>query len=293
MPIDIAHYHGWSGRLRGPWYSSLAVARATLRQVFRRKLLWVLLALGLFNFLLYFALIYASTQFPRVGDRLLERMDFVVRPDAQQRNGYLRFIEQQGLVVMMLLAFAGSVLIGGDFRQRGVAFYLAHGLHPVHYLAGKWLAVAGLLALVTALPALVLFLEYGLFTNDWHYWWDNRAVIWSVLGYTLVMAVVLGVLLLALGAWLHKTVPIAITWTSLLVLSGAVAGQLASSTGNRDWLLLNLWRNVRVVGRWFFGFYPRPEDRLLAPWAAGILAGLVALCLGFLWWQLVRLRRWE
>ncbi len=293
MQIDLAHYHRWEGRLRGPWYSALAVTRATLRQVFRRKVFWILLALGMLNFLLYFALIYAGTQLPGVGDRIMERFDFTVHPDAQRRNGYLRFMEQQGLVVMVMMAFAGSVIIGGDFRQRGVSFYLAHGLSPWHYLWGKWLAVAVLLGSVTVLPALVLFVEYGMFTSDFHYWWENKAVVVSVLGYGLVMAVVLGAVLLALGAWLRKTVPIAITWTSLFLLSAAWSEQLRRTTGDPHWRLLNLWRDIRCVGRAFFGFYARREDVQLAPWAAGALAAVVLICVGYLWAKLVHWRRWE
>ena len=37
MGIDIAHYHGWEGKLRSPWWGSLAIVRVAMLQVFRRK----------------------------------------------------------------------------------------------------------------------------------------------------------------------------------------------------------------------------------------------------------------
>src|SRR5262245_38815106 len=60
--IDRAHYHGWRGPLRSPWRGALAVARVALWQIFRRKLYWVVIALGLMHFLLIFGLVFFVAQ---------------------------------------------------------------------------------------------------------------------------------------------------------------------------------------------------------------------------------------
>ncbi len=51
MGIDLARYHGWHGTLRSPWVAVLAIVRVALMQVFRRKSYWIVLAMGLINFI--------------------------------------------------------------------------------------------------------------------------------------------------------------------------------------------------------------------------------------------------
>ncbi len=66
-------------------------------------------------------------------------------------------------MVMIVLALAGSVLIGNDFRYGSLRVaYLSKPLSRRHYLLGKGLAVAVFINLLTTLPALALFVEYGL-----------------------------------------------------------------------------------------------------------------------------------
>ena len=51
MGIDNAHYYGWEGKLHSPWWATLAIVRVALLQVFRRKSYWLVIALGVFQFL--------------------------------------------------------------------------------------------------------------------------------------------------------------------------------------------------------------------------------------------------
>src|SRR5258708_37687403 len=44
-------------------------------------------------------------------------------------------------IVMIVLALAGAVLVGNDFRFGSLPFYLAQPLNRWHYLRGKFLAV--------------------------------------------------------------------------------------------------------------------------------------------------------
>ena len=59
---------------------------------------------------------------------------------------------------MIVLALAGAVLVGNDFRWGGLPFYLSKPLTRWHYLLGKCLAVAVFVNLMTTVPALVLYL---------------------------------------------------------------------------------------------------------------------------------------
>lgn len=274
MGIDNAHYHGWEGRLVSPWWSCISIVRVALLQVFRRKSYWIVLALGLLNFLVFWSIIYAVTQFeiPRdAQEHLLERFGFAAKPTTEGRNGYVEFMQRQSVVVMILLAFSGSLLVGTDFRFNSLPFYLSRRIDRAHYIAGKLLAVATVVSLLTIVPAWLLYLEYGLFTSSTAYWFDNWRVLTSFTFYGLVMCAVLAVLLVTLSAYLQKMAPIAITWSSLFVMLRSMANTLRDATENDYWLLIDPWRNMYFASRLVTDGYPDDGQRELAGWALGIL----------------------
>ncbi|MBL9081324.1 MAG: hypothetical protein JNK76_05930 [Planctomycetales bacterium] len=286
MGIDAAHYHAWSGRLGqgivGTWRGTAAVVRTTLTQVLRRKAYWVIYAVGISQFLVYWAVIYALTQMqvpPEMQRGMLRTFGF--SPDAAdpQDTGYLDFMEQQSFIVMILLAFCGSLVVGSDFREGVLPFYLSRRLDRRHYIAGKLLAIAGLVWLLTVLPALMLFVEYGMFTTSYDYWLANWRVVPSVLGYGLVLGAVLSLWLTAASAYLQKLAPIAVVWSSLFVLFAALANLLRTETGVREWQLLDPWRDIRLAGRLFFGEFRTRSDRELSTTAAWLLAAVSAVAL--------------
>lgn len=282
MSIDLARYHGWHGRLGSPWLATLAMVRVALLQVFRRKAYWIVLGLGLTQFLLFWSVIYAVTQLslpPQARERILETFGFSAETTAPQDSGYVLFMQRQSLVVMILLAFSGSLLVGADFRLQALPFYLSRRIDRVHYIAGKLLAVAVLVSLLTWVPALALFVEYGMFTSSLRYWWENWRVPLAVLAYGLVLCACLSLLLVTLSAWLQRAAPIAVTWSSMFTFLGLLAEYLRDETGQEAWALLDPWRDMRYVGRMFFGVFSRQSQEALAPWALLVLGVLCGVCL--------------
>src|SRR3569833_3208082 len=183
MSIDLAHYHPWLGKLVSPWWACAAMVRVGLAQVFRRKLYWFVLVLGLGNFLKAAFVVYVVTQLqppPQMRELILERVGFSDEADEGQESGYTKFMEQQSLVGMLLLAFSGSLLVGADFRQQALPFYLSRRIDRRHYIVGKILASAVLVLLLTTLPALLLFIEYGAFTSSFDYRIDHWRVLVSI-----------------------------------------------------------------------------------------------------------------
>lgn len=286
MGIDIAHYHGWQGRLQSPWIACLAIVRVALLQVFRRKSYWVVLALGLLNFLLYWSVIYAIAQFeiPREAqERLLEVIGFQTTGDVTWHdNGYTEFMRRQSIVVMLLLAFAGSLLVGADFRFNSLPFYLSRRIDRRHYIVGKLLAVSTIVMLLTALPALILFVEYGTFTASTSYWIENWRIPLSVVSFGLVMCAVLSILLVTLSAYLQRVAPIAITWSSLFVLLGSMSRYLRHGDDNVYWSLIDPWFNIRQVSKLLTGAVHDADDERLAWWALAILITVCTLALAAL-----------
>jgi ABC-2 type transport system permease protein len=280
--IDTSNYHGWKGPLRPPAFATLAIVRVALLQLFRHKGYWFVIGLAALRFLLFFAIIYLVTQAQGLPapfrEGIYKELGFARFPDDQGDSGYINFMNGQGLVVMILLALSGSLLVGADFRLGSLPFYLSRRIDRRHYIVGKLLAVSSVIALITILPALVLFVEYGMFTSSYDYWFSNSKILIAILGYGTVMAVTLSIILVTLAAYLERMAPIAIVWSSLFVMLGLMANLLVESTGVREWILLDLWRDIRYVGLlWFQGF--EGKDGHLRKWSVVILVGICSLCL--------------
>ncbi|MEX2114341.1 MAG: ABC transporter permease subunit [Pirellulales bacterium] len=285
MDIDQARYHGWQGRLQSPWTSCIAIVRVALVQVLRNKAYWLLLALGALRFVAFWSIIYAVTQLALpedVGEGLLKRFGFSANSDATQDNGYITFIDGQNVIVMILLAFCGSLLVGGDFRTKTLPFYLSRRIDKRHYIVGKLLAVSAIVSLLTVVPALLLFLEYGMFASSTSYWIDNWRIPVSVLAFGAVICIVNSILLVTISAYLQRIVPITITWATMFLLLGRLSAYVARETQVEYWRLLDPWRDMRLVGRLTFGTFRNDTEHELAWWSLGILTTLCAMSLAAL-----------
>src|SRR5262249_50667802 len=117
---------------------------------------------------------------------------------------YRNFIWYEGYVVMIVLAFAGSLLVGNDFQHGSLPFYLSKPMTRWHYVAGKCLAVGAFVNLMTTLPALGLFAQYGLLSG-WLYYYDHWRLLVGILGYGAVLTVVLSLVLMATAVCLRRT----------------------------------------------------------------------------------------
>lgn len=280
MGIDTARYHGWRGELRSPWLGCLALVRVSLLQVFRRKIYWFVLALGLLNFLFFWVVIYVTTQFPAAKGAILEAFEFSAYTTPERESGYIAFMFLQSMIVMILLAFSGSLLVGHEFRHRSLPFFLSRRIDRRHYIVGKLLAISTLTAFLTIVPALLLFVEYGMLTPNLDYWTDNWRIPLSVVGYGSIICLVLSVGIVSLSAYLQKTAPIAISWASIFLLLWRLADLLNDHTVY--WNLIDPWRDMRYVGRLCFGTFNNETDRELAWYALYILSAVCAVALAAL-----------
>jgi ABC-2 type transport system permease protein len=276
--IDSARYRGWSERLRPAWFACWPIARTGLQLILRRKLFWILLGLALLNFLLLFATIYLKAQLSIENPGFRHFIDQVLRSVTGRGDTYREFMFRQGTVTMLMLAFAGEMLVGNDFRHGGLTFYLSRRIGRRHYILGKLLGIGLLVELTTAVPALVLYAEYGLLTDSIAYFRDNWRILLGIVGYGLVMAVTLSLLLFAVSAWLQRTVPLVMAWACLFVLLPILGEILRAALDDRRWRLLMLWRDIRLVGAWFFGALEGNKDEplLSAAIAVVVTVGVVS-----------------
>jgi hypothetical protein len=261
-------------------------------------------------FLLFFfgqyLLIWAETQMaeqtvPVLGFRTTPAQLIHLLRDILKLNGsgetYRNFFWYQGYMVMVVLALAGSILVGNDFRFGSLPFYLSKPLGRRHYLLGKCLATAVFVNLLTTLPALILFVQYG-FLESWDYFtgkgWGSgperaglgvpvNPLLVGILGYGLVLTVCLSLLLVATASWLRRTVPLIMVWTTLFFFLRLLAATLVDGLQYHPrWRLIDLWNNMYLLGNYCLGMahrtlYPAPQPTFAE--AALVLGAVCLLCL--------------
>ncbi len=275
------------------------ITRVALLMVFRRKLFWVIYTLAVLVFLLFFfgqyLMSWALTQFGetevRVGGMGRANPKFLVDlfRDQLKMNGsaemFRNFFWYEGYTVMVILALAGSILVGNDIRFGSLAFYLSKPISRWDYLIGKGLAVAVFVNLITTIPAVLLFVQFGML-EDWNYFLEQSRLLVGILGYGLILTVTLSLVLLATAVWVRKTVPLIMTWTTLFLFCRLLSEALVNNLQfDPRWRLLDLWNSTMYLGHLCLGI----QETQIRPWpqpaweeTALVLGGVCCLCLSYL-----------
>jgi ABC-2 type transport system permease protein len=317
----LLHYRPWRGDFRASVWSIWPIARVALGTLLRRKLFWWLYGFSLLVFLMFFfgsyLLSWAETQIPQqpvqvqVGsqkgqletDRLLRAVRENIHVLSGNCDTFAFFFRYQGLMVMVVLSLAGSILVGNDIAHGSLSFYLAKPLSRWHYVLGKCLAVAIVVNLLTTLPALALYLQHGLDDMDYFinpdFFWENRGIgpaswplLLGILGYGAVMTVTLSLLLVATASWVRRTMPIVMVWTTLFLFLHLFSTMLVDGFHfDARCRLVDLWNSIGLVGCAGLGLggesnppppslMPPPQPTLAE--AALVLLGVCLLCLIYL-----------
>jgi ABC-2 type transport system permease protein len=320
--VHLLHYRPWRGTFHSAAWGVWPIARVALGTLLRRKLFWWLYGFSLLVFLMFFfgsyLLAWAETQIPqqpvevKVGQQSqaveTDRMLRSVRDSMKVLNGsqdtFAYFFRYQGLMVMVVLSLAGSVLVGNDITYGSLPFYLAKPLSRWHYIGGKCLAVGIIVNLLTTVPALILFAQHGLDDMDYlidpDFFWKNRGtgpagwpLLVGILGYGLVMTVALSVLLVATATWVRRTMPMVMIWTTLFLFLHLFSTMLVDGFHfDGNWRLLDLWNDLGLIGCACLqmgqefavalppSLYGSPQPPLGL--AALVLTGVCLLCLMYL-----------
>jgi len=235
--------------------------------------------------------------------RFIEVLRNVLKFNGQPEM-YRNFFWWQGSMVMIVLALAGSILVGNDFHFGSLPFYLSKPLGRWHYLGGKCLAVAVFVNLMTTIPAVILFLQVG-FLKSWEYaveggyslgsWtiageeWHLRLpnpLFFGILGYGLVLTVCLSLLLVATAGWLKRTVPMVMVWTTVFFFVRLLTAALVDGLQYHPrWRLFDMWNNTNLLGSALLQvnpYGPRPDWQPSVAEAAIVLGAVSVLCLTYL-----------
>jgi ABC-type transport system involved in multi-copper enzyme maturation permease subunit len=294
----LLRYRPYRGSLRGPLAGSLAMARASLKLMFRRWLYWGLFALSALVFFFFFygqyLVVWITTQFGEdsvpIAGMKVPMKDFTKFLGRLALDGsahtFGNFIWFEGYVVVIVLALAGSLLVGNDFARGSLPFYLSKPIGRRHYVLGKCLAIGFFVNLATTIPAFILWIEAGLLYDWKSYYLDNADLLLGVLGYGFVLTVSLSLLVMATAVWLRRTVPMTMVWMGVFVLLRMLASWLVDGLKvDEHWRLLDLWNDLYLVGAWCLQIDPatiRPAEQPKYWEAALTVGGVCIACLLYL-----------
>jgi ABC-2 type transport system permease protein len=260
-----------------PWLRSIwAILRSNLKMIIRYRVFWVIMVLSMLHFLVHYVLIYIKAQIALEGGGWFVEMidNFQVTGNGE---GYYSFLAQQSSAVIVMLAYASSVMVAADYSAGGIVFYLSKPIGKLHWIIGKSLSLMAVVSLQTLIPAMILFVECGVYSPSmWDYWIENRSIAFSIFAYSFVVMLVLGSIALSVGVLCRRTAPLVMVWGAIVLVLPAFAEMLKTIMDDQRWMLLHIPRNCRLVGRWFFDIVPEDSVTQL-PLAAGILAAAVVV----------------
>src|SRR5262249_12256145 len=139
--------------------------------------------------------------------------------------------------------------------------------------------------MVTTLPALVLFVEFG-FLDGWDYVRESAHLCFGILGYGLVLTVTFSLLVVTIASWMKTTVPVILTWVTVFLFPRVVSQMLVNRLDFHVRLrLIDLWNDAYLVGNWLLDVpadHVRPRPQPAVHEAALVLAAVCLACLAAL-----------
>ena len=202
------------------------------------------------------------------------------------------------IVLSLFCAAVAPELIGRDQRTSTLPLYFSRALSRADYVSAKLVAMFAALLLFILLPQTAMFVGNSVTTSDsLAYLEDNAADIPAILASSLVVAVYMGAVSLALACLTaRRAIASAIVFATFLFLTilGSVLVETASGSAADFLVLVSPLDILDGTTRWLFDA-PAPEDSDLAKVAtagyvyllAAIASSLVALA--FLYRRYLRL----
>jgi hypothetical protein len=271
MPIHEEAYAAWEGAVLERPRTWIVIARTGIRLVWR-KLLAVIIVISAIPFIVRAGQIYIASRLE--GQSFARDLASAIQIDAEF---FMNFMKGQTLLLIIIVAFTGAGLIVNDRKYRAFPLYFARPVNFWDYVAGKFSIIAFYGALITIVPALILFVFQLLLTEEPGFFATYYWVPLSIIGRGALILIVLGGLMLAASAVARGTRSAVIALFSLIYIPRLLA-KILSIFEDVGWISIN--QNVEQSAAVLFG---APNPRSYSSWVGFImLAAIVALCIAVL-----------
>lgn len=273
MPIHTQDYRHWEGTfIRRNYRRWWVIAKAELKLLTQRKIVRLIVAIPPIIYVLtYGILIYISDIFP-------DRPSSFIEIDSGFFQKFLFSITPfpTAFLIALVVIFGGSGLISNDLKHNALSFYLSKPISWMDYLIGKFIVLSVLLACITLIPGLLLYLEHALLT-DTPFLKENFWVPFSIILYSVIIIVTTSLLMLLFSS-LTKNSRYAIigfcsVWFGLPVIHAILSEILPSSKV----ALVSIWALLDRLGMALFGMDSGYDIHWF--WTIIILLALSTFCI--------------
>ncbi len=243
MPIYDQSYRHWNGELKSRYLRWWVITFEGLAVTLRRKLFIIfILTPAMIQFFVFGGLIYGFSTFGALANLNQITSDF-----------FFRFCFQQTFFILLICVFAGSGLIANDIKSNALQLYFSKPLTLSDYIIGKIAIVIIMLECITAVPCLMLFIEYVVLSQDLTFLRENYWLIGSIIAYSLVLNLPITFLTLALSS-VTKNYRYSAIILVAIILGSAVVSELFKVVFRGNWTnFLMYWYNIGIIGKGLFG----------------------------------------
>jgi ABC-2 type transport system permease protein len=209
-------YRPWKGELASPRSRFLIIAANELRQAWKDKWFKRIVWFSFGPLIVFAVLTVVAARFAALGGQM---------PDV-----WIPFWDVQMFFSMLMAFFIGRGAVGEDLRSGALVVYFSRPVSFIQYLTGKWMAIAAGVLGVTLLPGLVLAVfrwlaEPDATAVDFLRWMG------ALLALSLLLALCMGWMVLAISALAGRARAAGIVWVILFFVSFGVAEGLSNATG--------------------------------------------------------------
>ena len=197
MAVYRRTYASYTGALTPAWSRWLVPFRYARRNLFRSKFLTAFFVACFFYPVLCLGGIYLTHNLSFL-ERIGARGNLLVIDN----KFFYSFTAVQGWLAFILTAFAGPGLISGDLANGALPLYFCRPFSRSEYVLGKASVLGILIAQITLVPGLVLFIVQATLAGPswtWNHLWIAGSLILS----SLVWIAILSLLAMALSAWVR------------------------------------------------------------------------------------------
>lgn len=264
MPIYDQSYRHWEGTLKPQTFRWWTITKEGLKVILRNKLFLIFIMLPpIVTFFVFGAIIYAVNVYGKIANLNVINPGF-----------FFRFIMQQTFAIALICVFGGSGLIANDLRFNALQFYFSKPINRSSYLLGKFIIIIILMAFITLIPSIILFIENGL-VSTLSFFVEDIWLLGAIVLFCLIIIIPTGLLILALSSATNNNRYAAIIFAAILVGTPVLGETLTHVLDLKEAIYISYWRNLYILGTEIFAM----PNKYPWQWAALVILGIIGVCL--------------
>lgn len=276
MPIYEQQYRIWRGHLQEKPKTWWVIGKTGIHIIWKKmnKVLWILFLLASVMFFIRALQILVMAYEDRTAvTKLFFDMIKGIEDLKINANFFINFINSRHFLLHLMVLVTGAGLIANDRQFKALQIYFSKPVGFWDYLGGKFFVIGFYGTTISLIPALILFMMQILIGNDPDFLGSSFWVVFSMVGYSILILGTLVNLMLLLSA-LVSSGTAAVLFIVIMEIT-EIFRRILSKIPEVG--LISIDANLKQVGALLFGSAPPyPFSPLLA---LMVLIGLNLICL--------------